>query len=66
MHAAEKHETEGEDEAENDMNLETKSQLNTVGFLRTQGQEANVLEVKSSIFNKSRSENQFDFSHRII
>lgn len=66
MHAAEKHETEGEDETENDMNLETKSQLNTVGFLRTQGQEANVLEVKSSIFNKSRSENQFDFSHRII
>lgn len=32
MHDTEKHETEQEDEAENDMNLDSKSQLNTVGF----------------------------------
>lgn len=32
MHDTEKHETEQEDETENDMKLDSKSQLNTVGF----------------------------------
>lgn len=32
MHDTEKHETEQEDETESDMNLDSKSQLNTVGF----------------------------------